>query len=190
MIDWFIRFNVLHMYSLVLHTKGGLISERSSLRSPKKMPNHSPEHYPPKGEYRRIWNMDRDLAPSFYSKWKLFEIKQPFSAFETKLSIFWTKWISSISCVNAKRCDVDGGGGGKGGGQVPVRGATRRLRRRRRLPLCTVLVHATHNGTNKAPAAPKFLHAQDKNIGVKLYQPEPGSDSTADPPLSPVTHWF
>ena len=124
MIDWFIRFNVLHMYSLVLHTKGGLISERSSLRSPKKMPNHSPEHYPPKGEYRRIWNMDRDLAPSFYSKWKLFEIKQPFSAFETKLSIFWTKWISSISCVNAKRCDVDGGGGGggKGGGLMPLRG--------------------------------------------------------------------
>ena len=138
-------------------------------------------------EYREgtgIWHLFLD------SKWKLFEIKQTFSAFEIEISIFWTKWISSFSCVNAKRCDVDGGGGGKGGGQVPVRGAVRRLRRRRRLPLCTVLVHATHNGTNKAPAAPKFLHAQDKNIGVKLYQPEPGSDSTADPPLSPVTHWF
>ena len=42
------------MYILVLHTKGGLISERSSLKSQKNMSNLSPEHYPPKEnmEYR------------------------------------------------------------------------------------------------------------------------------------------
>ena len=34
----------------VFHSKGGLISERFSLwlNSPKKVPNHDPEHYPRK----------------------------------------------------------------------------------------------------------------------------------------------
>ena len=33
-----------------VHTKGGVISESFSiwLKSPKKVPNHDPEHYPPK----------------------------------------------------------------------------------------------------------------------------------------------
>ena len=40
--------------------KGGLISERFSLllESPKKVPNHSPEHYPPKKEVAK----GRDLT--------------------------------------------------------------------------------------------------------------------------------
>ena len=57
-------------------TKSGLISESLSLwlKSPKKVPNHSPEHYPPKKA------QESELTPFFgdmSQRDKLSEIKLP-----------------------------------------------------------------------------------------------------------------
>ena len=68
------------MYILILHTKGGLISERFSLKSPKKRCQITPP--------KENMELENDLAPFFDPKWKLFEIKPPLVLLRLKLVFF------------------------------------------------------------------------------------------------------
>ena len=58
---YWLQRSVCSSYSNYYFTKGGWISESFSvwLKSKKKVPNHSPEHYPPKEKMLRrvIWHL-------------------------------------------------------------------------------------------------------------------------------------